>query len=327
VIVKTAWSGSVGGVFSLTSGNGLPDATASPAITAGFLVDPTPTSPPPGTANVPAKFEIPVGSAALDKPGFPNIAMSDSFQASSSFKTPVLADTQVGVIPFVWVRNNGSPATITNMSNQLAAAILLNGSLPQSHFDNSGSTTPVFVTGRNSDSGTRLDAFAESYFGIDGAPVQLDPTNPPPGNFDHVAAGAWVGGPGGIAYFGPADGFSSGGPLSIVMQATGSLRVIGGYLVTYLALNDAASAVAGGAALLTYNGFAYSATAVEIGQYSFWSYEHFLKGPTFDGVPDSDPHVVAANALAAQIATDAATSGISLSSMHASRASEGTPVF
>jgi hypothetical protein len=253
--------------------------------------------------------------------------MSDSFQASTSFKTPVLADTQVGVVPFVWVRNNGSPATITNMTSQLAAAILLNGSLPQYHFDNSGSTTPVFVTGRNSDSGTRLDAFAESWFGINSAPVQLDPTNPSPGNFDHVAGGAWVGGPGGITYFDPADGFSSGGPLSTAMRATGSLRVIGGYLVTYLGLNDADSAAAGGAALLTYNGFAYSAMAVENGQYSFWSYEHFLKAPAFDGVPDSDPHVVAANALAAQIATDAATSGISLSSMHVSRASEGTPVF
>src|SRR5215469_2128873 len=36
VIIKTAFSGSVGGVFSLTTGNGLPDATATPPITVGF---------------------------------------------------------------------------------------------------------------------------------------------------------------------------------------------------------------------------------------------------------------------------------------------------
>ena len=54
VTIKTAFSGSVGGVFSLTTGHGIPDATAVPAITAGFLVDGTPTSvlPEIGRAHV-----------------------------------------------------------------------------------------------------------------------------------------------------------------------------------------------------------------------------------------------------------------------------------
>ncbi len=178
VTIKTGFSGSVGGVFSLTKGNGIPDATASPPITAGFLVDSTPTSVLPGTANVPATFETPVAPAALDKAGFPNVALSDSFQASTPYKTPSLSagETIVGVVPFEWARNNGSPASITNITSQLANAVLLNGSLPQFQFDNGAASTPIFVTGRNFDSGTRLDALAESGFGINNPPAQVDST-------------------------------------------------------------------------------------------------------------------------------------------------------
>jgi hypothetical protein len=48
VTIKTAFAGSISGVFSLTTGNGIPDSTATPAITAGFLVDSTATSVLPG---------------------------------------------------------------------------------------------------------------------------------------------------------------------------------------------------------------------------------------------------------------------------------------
>ena len=170
VIIKTAFSGSVGGVFSLTTGRGIPDPTAVPAITVGFLVDSTPTSVLPGTANVPNTVETPVAPAGADKPGFPSVALSDSFQSSTPDKAPVLNDTQVGVVPFEWARNVGSPATITNITNQLASAVLLLGSLPQYQFDNEASATPIFVTGPNFNSGARLDAFAESGFGINSPP-------------------------------------------------------------------------------------------------------------------------------------------------------------
>jgi len=162
VTIKTAFSGSVGGVFSLTTSRGIPDPTATPAIIAGFLVDTTPTSVLPGTANVPDTKETPVAPAGADKAGFPNVALSDSFQSSTPYKTPVLQDMQVGVVPFEWARNVGSPASITNITNQLASAVLLLGSLPQFQFDNGASATPVFVTGRNFDSGTRT---------AEGAPV------------------------------------------------------------------------------------------------------------------------------------------------------------
>jgi hypothetical protein len=189
------------------------------------------------------------------------------------------------------------------MTNQLAAAILTLGVLPQFQFDNSTSTTNIYVTGRNSDSGTRLDAFAESGFGITSAPLQVDPTQNQAGSLvDHITSGAWVPGPNGVVFFTPpSNGYSSGGTLAGAMTATGSGTVLPGFLVTYLGINDANTTVAGGATILTYNGFGYSAAAVENGQYTFWAYEHFLKCPALSAAAATDPHVIVANALATQI--------------------------
>jgi hypothetical protein len=340
VIIKTAWSGSVGGVFSLTTGNGIPDATATPAITAGFLIDATPTLVPPGQSNVPATFEAPVAPAALDKAGFPNVGMSDSFQASTPYKKPVLAATtageKVGVVPFVWVKNNGAPATLTNVTNQLASAILGQGILPLSQFTGNATdnNTAIYPTGRNSDSGTRLDAFAESGFGIATPPLQVDPTQTA-GGFVGIAAGAWVNGANGITYYAPANGRSSGGTLAGDMNATGSQAVLpsvdgtvnNGSVITYLGISDSNTVNAGGNDL-TYNGFAYSPASVQNGQYTFWAYEHLFLAPAFTGVPANDPHRTVANLIAAQIKnTDAVASGILLGSMTVQRASEGAPVF
>ena len=326
VTIKTGFSGSVGGVFSLTKGNGIPDPTASPAITAGFLVDGTPTSVLPGTANVPATFEVPAAPAAADKAGFPNVALSDSFQSSTPDKTPTLTDTIVGVVPFEWARNNGSPATITNVTNQLGNAVLNLGSLPQYQFDNGAAATPIFVTGRNFDSGTRLCAFAETGFGINNPPSQLDSTQ---ATANHIAGGAWVAGAGGNVFFAAANGFTSGGQVAAALDATGSLGVIGGFVISYLGVADANTAVAGGATALNYNGVPFSVAAVQNGQYTFWSYEHYLKSPQLTALGAADNHNVVANALATTIASDAAVSpaGILLGGMLVSRTAEGQPVF
>lgn len=326
VTIKTGFSGSVGGVFSLTKGLGIPDATASPPITAGFLVDGTPTSVLPGTANVPATFETPVQPPAADKAGFPNVALSDSFQGSTPFKTPTLTDTLVGVVPFQWARNNGSPASITNVTNQLGNAVLQNGSLPQFQFDNGAAATPIFVTGRNFDSGTRLCTFAETGFGINNPPSQLDSTQP---TANHIASGAWVAGAGGNVFFTAANGFTSGGQVATALDATGSLGVIGGWLISYLGVADANTAVAGGATTLNYNGVTFSVAAVQNGQYTFWSYEHYLKSPQLTALGAADNHNVVANALATTLTSDAAVSpaGILLSGMNVSRSTEGAPVF
>jgi hypothetical protein len=331
VIIKTAWSGSLAGLYTVTTGRGMPDPNATPPITAGFLVDSTPTSPLPGTSNVPATFEYVYTPAGLDQPGFPNVVLSDSFQSSTPYKTPVLGITptgeKVGVVPFVWVKNAGAPAGLSNMTNQLATGLQTNGSLPLSRWTcNAGDLgIPVYTMDSNDNSGTRLDAFAEAGFGIASPPAAIDPTQ---ANADHIDYGTWVSGPGGVVFFPPAWGVSNDGQLAGFMNATGSFGVLGGYILTFLGINDA-NTVNAGLNNLTYNGVAYNAAAVQQGQYTFWAYEHFYLAPTFTGVPAGNPHRTVANAIAAQLTyPDAATSGILLNTMKVSRfPAEGAPVF
>jgi hypothetical protein len=340
VIIKTAWSGSLGGVYSLTTGNGIPDTTATPAINVGFLVDTATTSVPPGTQIAAAAITAPnalletvTAPAALDKAGFPNVGLSDSFQGSTPYKAPVLAAStageQVGVIPFQWAKNIGAPATLTNVTNQLGNAILVNGNIPLSQFTGNpaDATTSIYVTGRNSDSGTRLEAFAETGFGINTPPLQVDPTQ---ATADHIAAGAWVAAAGGVVYYNPGtSGRSSGGQVAGDLNATGSQGVLAnnGSLISYLGVNDAAT-VNGGANTLLYNGVAYSPATVQNGQYSFWSYEHLFLAPTFTGVAANSPYRTVVNALAARILNfDAAVSGIQLSTMNVARSIEGGVIF
>jgi hypothetical protein len=244
VIIKTAWSGSVGGVFTLATNGPVPNPGAVPPITAGWLVNTTPVSPG-GTPNAPLNFDAPVTA---------DIAMSDSFQSSTPYTSPALHDTIVGVVPFVWVRNAGAPATLSNMTNQLAKVVLNNPGIPLSLFTgNAGdSATLVYATGRNNDSGTRLDAFAESGFGIGTAPVQVDCSQTAASGFDFINAGVWTAGVNGPTFYAPADGRSSGGLLVGDMNATNSNAVLGGWLVTYLGIPDSNN-VNGGASDLTYN--------------------------------------------------------------------------
>jgi len=351
VTIKTAFSGSVGGIHSLTSGNGIPDPGASPAITAGFLVDTTPTSAPPGTANVPATFEAPVAPAAADKAGFPNIAMADSFQASAkpisvALGTPTLVgwsgdptNGEVGVVPFVWVRNAGAPTTLNNMTKVLASAIFTLGSLPLYQFTNVATDTiQVFLTGRNNDSGTRLDALAEGGLVSSFLPAQVDPTNPAPSTFDHITGTAWVAGTSGVTFYNPkTNGRSSGGQVAGDLNATGSNTnlnstgtvgtVPGGWLVAYLGINDAANVNAGANNML-FDGVAFSTLAVQQGQYSFWAYEHLYFSPQLSALAATDNHVVVANQLATRLTNnDASVSGILLSTMLVARTSEGAPIF
>ena len=315
VIIKTAWSGSVGGVFTVVTQGPVPNPGANPPITAGWLVNTTPTTPG-GSPNAPLVFDAPVTA---------DIAMSDSFQSSTPFTSPGLHDTVVGVVPFVWVRNVGAPATLSNMTNQLAKAVLNNPGIPLSMFTANAADagTLVYASGRNNDSGTRLDAFAESGFGIGTAPVQVDGSGTTDPLADTVVAGAWVAGADGIAFWDPSLGYSSGGSLATEMSATGSNTVLPGWLVTYLGINDSNNVNAGNNDL-TYNGVAYSVNNVQQGEYSFWSYEHLLYRVAPGPNPLLAPARTVADGLATQIHNvNAANSGIVVTTMTVGRAVEG----
>lgn len=376
VIIKTSWSGAVGGTKTLVQ---------NIALTT-WLVNTTPQSVG-GTANAPSTYDAAITA---------DVAMTDQFQNSTEFRTPVLVDKVVGVLPFQWVRGNGSPSALNNITPPLAAN-LLSGGVLLSQFTGipADSGTVVYTLGRDEDSGTRLVTYAESGFGIFSSPTQYQAT---------VSGGTitdlqpWP--PTtvlGTSYSLGHSGYSGGGALVTALNTPGSNTTSAnpGYTVGYAGINDAAGVIAGtpfagtgtiaagavtgvtitnggtnynsnptivftggagtgaaatavvnasgvvtainitnggsgytsgptvtlrSGATLLWNGYAYSATAVREGQYTFWSYEHlnYRSGYASSAIADQ---------LATQIKnTDATVSGLLLSTMNVGRPVEGGDV-
>ncbi len=293
VIVKTSWSGSVGGIQTVSQG-----------LNVNFLADDTAGLSPGGTANLAAGA---VGEV-------PDIAMADNFQGATPFKTPVLVDQRVGIVPFKWVVSKGAPLNITNVTPQLAQFLWGSGQMALSLWTGSAadSTVKIFATGRDPDSGTRLTAFAESGVGVDSIVVQYQPVINGANIDSHILWPQTV--VNGITFTEGNGGFSSGGTL--VNAMTKDTTALGGFYVSYMSNGDAATAIAGGARELAYNGVTASTTAIQQGLYTFWGYQHLLYKTTLTGIKKST-----ADTLANQILT--VDSPILLSTMKVKRNSDG----
>lgn len=296
VIIKTSWSGSVGGVQTVSQG-----------LTVDFLTDATTVSPA-GTTGAATGGDLQV----------PDVAMSDTFQAATPFKSPVLTFTTVGVVPFKWVASKDAALSIpllNNITPQLAQVLFQNGELKLNAFTGvpTDSAYKVYAIGRDPDSGTRLTAFAESGVGVDATVLQYQPTASGGAVSSQVPWPATT--VNGIGFSTGNAGYGSGGTLAGVMGNT-SLAGIGGVYVTYLSTGDAGTAITAGAKEIAYNGVTYSATALAEGQYTFWSYEHLMYKSSLSGVKLST-----ATALANQLINTDAT--VKLSTMHVSRLSDG----
>jgi len=266
VIVETSWSGSVAGLIDLVT----------PTAISTFLSNTTYSSQAlPATATgstFGGGFSIP-GTPTFESPTSPDVSMADNFAFESpngtggkltAAQVALLSQFQVGVVPFVWERNNGAPTTIANMTNQLAQAFLALGSLPQSMFTGVATdTTIVYAVGRDLFSGTRVITFSETGFGVLNTPDQNEPTI---NGSNQVTAIVDVG----------STGYSGGGAVATALSATGSNGPSNttnpGWMVGYLAVSDATTVTGGG--MLTYNGVPFSAVNIQQGTYTFWGYEH-----------------------------------------------------
>ena len=146
VIIKTSWSGSLAGIETVSQ--------AYPSTVGTFLTNTTPQSTT-GSGSAPTNYDSPV---------IPEVCMSDGFQFTSQYPSPVLTAQTVGVVPFKFLRNAGAPADLTNMTPLLAQALWPGGSLPLSLFSGSSNDmdTIIYAIGRNPDSGTRKTAFLET---------------------------------------------------------------------------------------------------------------------------------------------------------------------
>ena len=334
VTIKASWSGSAGGIQTV-AGN-----TAA-LMTVRFL--PIGAS---GSANA-----DPRNTANAAEVARPDIAMADNLQSSTLFngtflsKTYLhLSDTTVGVIPFRFVASAGFP-TGKSMTPNLAQYLYTSGIVPLALFtgQSGDEAKVVYAGGRDPDSGTRVVTFAETGIGVFSGVQQYLPTfdSQSPSHITGLSlypATTINGVAVGIGNGGESSGGTLRGYTNHVLDASaydpGAAGYTAGYLMTYLGVSDAASAIAGSPAgvPLLWNGVDFTTGAVIEGQYTFWGYEHIMwRSNLGDGSADGGPVVkknFATNLANGILGTsDAALSpNVKLSSMQVSRLQEGAQI-
>lgn len=269
VIIKAAWSGSTGGIQSVSN-----------SLLVGFLPDNATTSAA-GTAS------LSTGSLVQE---VPDISIADTFQSTTPFTANLLDESPnspVGIIPFVWVAGRGAPAGLSNITPQLAKALFGNGSLPLALFTNNPAdqTQSVFAIGRDPDSGTRAVSFSESTIGANSSVTQYQPLPAPVLNGTTTSQQPWPAGTTstGIQLDAGQGGYTSGGTLSVAL--TTDTTALNGVYVSYVSAvgSDLATVTGNGGKILSYNGETLTlGTFDEIknGSYSFWSYCKVFYRPT-----------------------------------------------
>lgn len=189
----------------------------------------------------------------------PDISMSDVYPeaATPSINGSVFDQYIVGVIPFVWVVNNHLTG-ITNITREQAYLLMtasgvqggFNG-MPATYLGGS-STNPVYLTGRDSGSGTHITTqFDIGFYNQTPTMWGTSQTN----------AGLLI----------LTNGYSSGGNERVVIA--NNTNVIG-----YLGVSDAL-AIAANANIISYEGIPFSIGAVQTGAYPMWGYEHLVNKP------------------------------------------------
>lgn len=287
--IRTCWNGSVEGVQAIDNPTSFP--TTYIPITATVSNANPGNNPPDGGTAFGGSLQV----------ATPSMAFSDVYQISTPVSDQTFTDDQVGVVPFKWVANEG--ATVTNMTAQLANALLGNGNLQLSQFtgNSADATKKVYLTGRYNGSGTRASALAEVGYGVFNSVHQYAVATTavngtitglqiwPSGTTAPIAT---VAGAVNDSIVGNG-GYNSGGNIRDVIgctmsgtvalfnssgTSTSSVSGSNAQVIAYLGLTDAASGNAAGHVDLNYNGVAYSAANVQNGFYTFWGYEHLLYG-------------------------------------------------
>jgi hypothetical protein len=301
--IKAHWSGSEGGIGDL---NGTP-------ATETFLADVGSGAPvivvgdQHGTTPVAGQL---VSSAV-------GVAMADNSVVFSKAPNAPIDGNQLGIITFEWVKEKNSVGTFTDIKDTYIRTSLASGGVRLSQISGvEGDSTWVYVTGRDNNSGTRVNTYGVTGFGIFKHPNQVEVD----------ATGAMLNTP--PLGDGPAYGYSSGGGVATQMGNDLSLgtsvdRVTGhggGHfsVIGYLGNADAVTAVANGGTLLTYNGVTFSQANIEGGQYTFWGNEFIYENSAEVGSGDANDTVLQniSTALGAEATDDGY---IQPSVMHVSR--------
>jgi len=296
VIVKCTWSGSEGGIRDISTGLSEP-----------FLND-------PGVGGVDASntgnSSTPSGTQLITNTV--DLAMADNDKAFSKNPSGAITGTKVSIIPFAWVKEKGSSAALTNVTDQQIRQALTGGARLALFTGNPADTNYVYVTGRDNESGTRVNSLGLSGYGIFNAPFQVQVLAD--GSMkDQTGLGDYVG----------DYGYTSGGSVATQMgydisTATDAVNGGTGYsVIAYLGRSDANSAVTAGGTELSLNGVFESPATVKEGRYNFWGNEYVYRKNT-----STSQALAVFNALAAPTGisgnSDGATT-IKLGDMHAVR--------
>jgi hypothetical protein len=229
---------------------------------------------------------------------------------------PVLATgKEVGVITFEYVRNPGN-WTGSNITHSMIRQAL-GGFCRRSVFTGvAGQTDYVYVSGRDSGSGTRVNTFGENGFGIFNGPQQVK-----------INSSGIMQDLDGFGTYEGDFGYSSGGTLAGTMggntvgkedKANGAPGNTDGFsVVSYMSTSDAATAITAGATPLAYDGVPFTPANVKEGTYTFWNNEYLYQANS----AGSEAQAVYARLIGPSgiEATLDGTTGIKLGDMHCTK--------
>lgn len=285
ITIRTYWSGSVNGITPVVAGNQQTNFFAT-SVT-GMV----------GGQNVSATGNLAEASADTVQ----QIGFADIF-AGTVAQTAADADEKVGVITFKWYANKGT-TRIDNVTPGLIRYLYSSGEAPLSVFTgSSGDTATVYSMGRDSASGTRATAMADSGYGNIETVEQNNVT---------VVNGAITA----ITAAGNG-GYTSGSSVASRLEGTSSSVVI-----AYLGASDFVNAP--NAVALKWNGVPYSTDGIYNGSYSFWGYLHMNSMSTLAG-----EGLLFKNALRASIIATPQDAGLlKVNDMNVQRDADGAPIF
>lgn len=202
VIITTSWSGSTGGIQVVAG-----------AIPVGFLADTladstsTPVLATAG-ANATGGTQISSSSSFGSNLQVADVAMGDSYQSATPFKTPVLSSTRVGVIGFKWLVNRGlnsgmvTKSDVNTFSNTTITMGSTSGIVAGMHVKGTGLPTNTYLKVISVDSATQVTLSAAAT-ATSGSPVTVTFAAPAPiTNINtQLAQALWSNGTASLAQF------------------------------------------------------------------------------------------------------------------------------
>jgi hypothetical protein len=325
VTIYGSWTGSTGGNQSVAN---TPPATIA-ALKVGFISLAATTGTGSTLTSNTNNFEYPQANLSdTQQTTIPFNGTTSVTTPNTSYVTLNEATTASPALTgFEFVTNKGAPASISNLTTNLAQELFTIGQVPLALFSGSSADEgpQVYAVGRDIASGARYILLAETGIGTANSAelAQYEPTVTSGTITDIVDNPATSGTINLITPVAGNGGYPSFSTVETVLAAVSSGTSVG-YVVSYVTDSDAVTAVAAGATALKWNGVPYSVAGIQQGQYSYWSFLHVYYNNTSNYILNNFPLAKDfADDLAADLKTDTTDGAILSSSLVVARGSDG----